>query len=218
MKIPLLLTVASLLVCSGCKMAENEAPDTDANTASISSNSPPSIFGTPDAATLIGDVYSFTPDANDADGDPMTFSIKNLPSWASFNASTGRISGQPTLGDIGMYEGILIKVSDGEASDSTMAFSIHVVQSADGSMILNWAPPAENTDGSTLTDLAGYYLYYSTTKGYYPNRILISNPSVSTYLVENLLPSTYYVVATAYNSAGIESNYSSVSVKTIDSL
>jgi len=210
--------VASLLVCSGCKMAENEAPDTDANTASISSNSPPSIFGTPDAATLIGDVYSFTPDANDADGDPMTFSIKNLPSWASFNASTGRISGQPTLGDIGMYEGILIKVSDGEASDSTMTFAIRVAQSADGSMSLSWAPPAENIDGSTLTDLAGYYLYYGTTEGYYPNRILISNPSVSTYLVENLLPSTYYVVATAYNSAGIESNYSSVSVKTIDSL
>jgi hypothetical protein len=218
MKSPQLVTVALLLVCGGCSMPKNEKPQTDGNTAEITTNSPPSISGTPDSAILAGDVYLFAPDASDADGDPLTFSIENPPRWASFDTSSGRLSGQPTFGDVGLYDGIQIKVSDGVASNSTQTFSVQVAQSANGSMTLSWTPPSENTDGSALTDLAGYFLYYGRTEGNYPNRIRISNPSVSTYLIENLLPSTYYVVATAFNTAGIESSFSGVAVKTVSTL
>ena len=85
-------------------------------------------------------------------------------------------------------------------------------------MTLDWTPPTQNEDGSTLTDLAGYFIYYGESSGSYPNRIRIDNPSISTYVVENLLPRTYYIVATSFNSTGIESRYSGEAVKTVTAM
>ena len=82
-------------------------------------------------------------------------------------------------------------------------------------MTLSWTPPTENSDGTALTNLAGYNIYYGTQQANYPNWIRIDNPSISTYLVENLVPDTYYLVVTSFNSMGIESTYSGVAVKTV---
>ncbi len=43
----------------------------------------------------------FTPSANDADGDTLTFTISNRPSWATFNGTTGRLSGTPGASHVG---------------------------------------------------------------------------------------------------------------------
>jgi hypothetical protein len=179
-------------------------------------NTPPSIAGSPGMAVMIGDTYSFTPTASDADGDSLTFLVQNLPSWATFNASTGTISGQPTLADVGEFANVVISVSDGQAGTSLPGFSITVTQGALGSMSLSWTPPQTNTDGTTLVDLAGYNVYYGESAGNYPNRVRIDNPSISTYVVENLIPKTYYVVATSFNSAGVESAYSNMAVKVVE--
>jgi hypothetical protein len=45
-----------------------------------------------------------------------------------------------------------------------------------------------------------------------------SAPTISTYIVENLLPDTYYVVATAINASGIERRYSDEAVKTVNAM
>ncbi len=60
------------------------------------------VSGVHSAAVKIGNMYSFTPGASDADGDRLTFAIQNLPQWASFNADSGQLSGQPTLGNVGV--------------------------------------------------------------------------------------------------------------------
>ncbi|MDH3545876.1 MAG: fibronectin type III domain-containing protein [Gammaproteobacteria bacterium] len=96
-------------------------------------------------------------------------------------------------------------------------FSITVTEIGLGSMTLSWTAPTENTDGTPLTDLAGFNIYYGQSQGSYPNRIRIDNPSIDTYVVGNLLPNTYYAVATSFNTAGIESAYSNVAVKTVPS-
>jgi Fibronectin type III domain len=70
---------------------------------------------------------------------------------------------------------------------------------------LDWQPPTENTNGTPLTNLAGYYIYYGTQSQNYTNTIQITNPGVTTYVVENLSPGTYYFVIAAYNSAGEDS-------------
>jgi hypothetical protein len=62
----------------------------------------------------IGSTYSFTPTASDPDGDALTFSVKNQPSWADFDKTTGSLSGQPALGSVGTYASIEISVSDGK--------------------------------------------------------------------------------------------------------
>jgi hypothetical protein len=166
---------------------------------------------------MTGDNYVFTPTANDPDGDTITFAITNKPRWASFDTSTGQLSGQPLLSDEGLYSNVSISVSDGTATSSLPAFSIEVTQTALGAMILSWTAPTENTDGSALTDLAGFKLYYGTSAGSYTHQVRIDNPSISTYLIDNLLPKTYYVVATSFNQAGVESSYSNMAIKTVES-
>ena len=166
---------------------------------------------------MVGDQYSFQPTASDADGDALTFSISNKPDWATFSTSTGRLSGTVLLGDTGVYSRIKISVTDGKSTVSLPEFSITVADSGLGSMSLSWTPPTENVDGTPLTNLAGYNLYYGKIAGIYNNQIRIDNPSVSTYLVENLVPATYYVVSTSFNSLGEESGYSNVVAVTVTS-
>lgn len=77
-----------------------------------------------------------------------------------------------------------------------------------GSVTLVWIAPTENEDGSPLTDLAGFMIYWGTESGVYPNSIRIEDPAKTTYLVENLPTGTYEFVATAFNAEGIESRFS----------
>lgn len=179
------------------------------------SNTAPTISGTPPSAATVGQQYSFTPAATDADGDALTFSVSNLPSWANFNTTTGRINGTPGAGDVGTYTNVSITVSDGVASDTLAPFSITVDAVSLGSVSLSWTPPTENEDGSVLTDLAGYRLYWGTTPGVYTDSVTINNPSISTYLVENMTPGSYEFVATSFNSSGVESTYSTPTTKVV---
>lgn len=179
-------------------------------------NAPPTISGTPPAQVSVNTSYDFLPSASDPNlGDTLTYSISGRPSWASFSTTTGRLSGTPGDGDVGTFSNITISVSDGEASDSLGPFSITVQGSSVGSVTLSWLAPTENEDGTPLTDLDGYRIYWGTTPGSYPNSVTINNESVTTYVVDNLAPGTYEFVATSFNTSGVESAYSSSVTRTV---
>ena len=184
-------------------------------TVSASANNAPTISGTPGTSVNVGSAYSFRPTAADADGDALTFSISNKPSWATFNTSTGQLSGTPTATHAGSYSNIVITVSDGKASRSLAAFAIAVNQAATASASISWSAPTQNTDGSSLTNLAGYRIYYGTSSGSLTQSIQIANPSVSTYVIDGLTPTTYYFAVRAYTSTGAESTNSNVASKTL---
>jgi len=181
-----------------------------------SSNMPPVISGTPSKNATAGQDYYFRPDSSDPDGDTLTFSIQNKPVWASFNQSTGQMSGTPAQVDVGAYNNIVITVSDGTVSTSLPQFSIDVSAIGTGSATLSWTPPTQNTDGSALTDLAGYVIYYGLSATNMPNQIPLGNPGLATYVVDGLTPNTYSFAITAKNGAGIESDKSNVAVKTVN--
>ena len=207
--------ILATLTLSGCLDSGNQEADDSAN-INQPENSAPRISGTPENAILYGDMYQFQPSATDSDGDELSFEVENKPSWAGFDTSTGRLSGQPTIGNIGVFDNIVISVSDGQATASLPAFSITVSQDALGSVSLSWNPPTENTDGSTLQDLAGYKIYYGRDSGEYDHQIRIDNPGLTAYVVERLLPGTYYFAATAFNASGIESAFSGEAVRTVN--
>src|SRR5690606_37248397 len=77
-------------------------------------NRAPTISGNPPRTVTQGTAYSFTPTASDPDGDKLTFSIENMPPWADFDESTGRLFGTPGAGDVRTWSNIRISVSDGE--------------------------------------------------------------------------------------------------------
>jgi hypothetical protein len=180
-------------------------------------NARPTIQGQPGGSVTAGQAYTFTPSASDPDGDTLTFSVSNLPEWASFNATTGRLSGTPTAADVATYSNIQISVSDGEMSASLSSFSIEVTAaaSATGSATLSWTPPTENTDGSSLTNLAGYEVRYGRSPSNLDQTVELDNPSLSRYVVENLSAGTWYFTLVTVNSIGTTSTPSSVASKTI---
>ncbi len=90
-------------------------------------NMPPVIDGVPAASVIVGRTYSFTPFGWDPDGDLLSYSIQNMPSWATFNPASGRLSGVPGFGAEGTYANIAITVSDSNSSASLPAFTIDVV-------------------------------------------------------------------------------------------
>ena len=209
-----LTLILASLVLSGC-LAQEDAAEGEGGFIPASGNSRPVISGNPSPAVKIGDAYSFSPIASDPDGDPLTFAIENQPPWASFSINTGELSGTTTLGNVGTYSNIRISVNDGHASASLPDFSISVDQVGTVSTTLSWTPPTENEDGTTLTDLDGYRIYWGTTQGNYPNSITIDE-GLSSYVVDNLVPGTYVFVATAFNSAGVESVYSNPTTRVLN--
>lgn len=80
---------------------------------------------------------------------------------------------------------------------------------------LTWTPPTTNTDGSPLTNLAGYRVYWGTVAGNYPNSATLTTPAATTYRVSGLVVGTRYnYVVTARAATGTESVFSNVASAT----
>jgi|GEM_PF-2101298 len=75
---------------------------------------------------------------------------------------------------------------------------------------LSWDPPTQNEDGSALTDLAGFRVYYGENSQQLDRRIDIPNPSISRYLVEGLTAGTWFFAVSAYANTTAESRLSEV--------
>ncbi len=171
-------------------------------------NTPPTIGGTPPTEINAGEEYSWRPTASDADGDPVTYSIENRPAWLSFNSGNGRLRGIPDNADVGRYDNIRVCVSDGTDRACTRRFSITVADIGVHSVTLSWTAPDRNEDGSGLTNLAGHEVYLGRSSGDYTEVINISNPSVTSTVLEGLSTGRYFVAVKAYNRNGVSSRFS----------
>ena len=186
--------------------------------------------GAPPTTVAVTYYYGFQAWATDTDGKVVTYSIVNKPSWATFNTQYGHLYGTPPSSAGGVYKDIVISASDGVSSASLPAFSITVTGGSTsssgstggstgattGSATVNWQPPTANTNGSAITNLAGYTISYGTSATNLSSSVKVANAGLTSYVVENLTAgSTYYFGVAAYNSAGETSKVSNVASKTI---
>lgn len=178
-------------------------------------NRAPTLSGTPPTSVTAGSAYNFQPTGADADGDTLMYAIQNKPTWATFNTATGKLSGTPTAGAAGVYASIVISVTDTKDTVSLPMFSITVTAPANGSATLSWTPPTQNTDGSTIGNLAGFRIQYGTSAGALTQTIELGNPGVASYVVTGLSSGNWFFTVRAYNSSGAESANSNVASKTI---
>ncbi len=178
-------------------------------------NGAPTISGTPATTVTAGSSYSFQPTANDPNGDTLSWSITNKPSWATFSTTTGKLSGAPTTGNVGSYANIRIAVTDGTSTTSLSAFSIAVAQNVSGSASLSWQAPTQNIDGTPLGDLAGFRIVYGTSAGALSQTVEVANAGATNYTVDSLGSGTWYFAIKAYTASGTESALSAVASKSI---
>jgi hypothetical protein len=181
---------------------------------------PPTISGTPPTQAQAGTAYSFTPTASDSNGKTLSFSVQNKPTWATFSIATGQLSGTPGTADVGTDANIIITVSDGTTSTALSAFTITVAAAPAppqtlSTATLTWAAPTENTNGTPITNLAGYVISYGNSATALSQTISITNPATLTYTVQNLGTGTWYFAVSSMESDGTISALSSVVSKTI---
>ena len=77
---------------------------------------------------------------------------------------------------------------------------------------LTWTAPTTNTNGTPLTDLAGYIIGYGNSSKNYTTTVPIYNPTLTTYVINNLAPGVYYFAMKAVNSSGVQSVYSNEAI------
>ena len=173
------------------------------------------LSGIPPDSVTAGDPYLFRP-AVEYDGQSTpVFAIAGLPLWASFDETTGELSGTPRETDVGVHESITISATDGNVEASLPPFSI-AVGSATGSVTLSWTPPLENEDGSPLVDLAGYWIYWQNEADTDPESMKIDNPGLSTIVIDNLAAGTYEFAMTSFNLDGVESTRSNTITRIVE--
>jgi hypothetical protein len=194
--------------------------------------------GTPQTAATVGQPYDFLPTYVPIDGVSLTFTIVNKPAWAVFNSTTGELSGIPAANDVGTDGNVVITANlsaDSVVSSIPLApFSIAVAGApastalptaptippgaapvtplptpTTGSATVSWSPPTSNTDGSALTDIAGYRIYYGANPAMLYNVIFVPVGSM-THVIDGLAAGYWCFAITTVNSAGVESALSRV--------
>jgi hypothetical protein len=84
------------------------------------------------------------------------------------------------------------------------------------SVSLVWEAPTQNSDGSPITNLAGYKIHYGTSSDDYTETVALNNASLNRYVIDNLKSGTYYFAITAYNAQGLESPLSGEITTSVD--
>jgi hypothetical protein len=127
------------------------------STGATATNSAPTVSGTPASEIPAGFPYVFKPTVTDAEGDPITFTVKGMPSWATFQTSTGELRGTPSDADVGETVGIVITASDGRASTAFGPFAVRVKRPAGGATRIGARPPSiSGSPATTVVAGTGY--------------------------------------------------------------
>lgn len=209
--------------------APSSAPSTPAPPASVA---PITIQGTPATNAVVGSAYVFQPSTSQS-GSTVVFYIANEPAWAYFSSETGGLAGIPLASDLGTTHDVTITVSNGTSSAAIGPFDVTVTTPGavpvsppvspvpppvgpTASAALAWQAPTQNTDGSPLTNLAGYHINYGTSANALISRIAVPGAGSTAYVVSGLAAgSTYFFAVTAYDTVGVESAQSNVVSKTL---
>ncbi|MCG9965805.1 Ig-like domain-containing protein [Shewanella cutis] len=130
--------------------AINSAGTGSASTASnaVKPNGAPTITSTALTSASQDAAYSYTMVASDSDvGDSVTLSAVTLPSWLSFNAGTGVLSGTPTNANVGSHA-VVLRVTDVDGLSAEQSFTIVVANVNDAPTITSTAITSASQDAA----------------------------------------------------------------------
>ncbi len=142
--------------------------------------------------------------------DNSTQDLTAAVTWSSSNTAAATIS------NAAGSRGLATSVTAGSTTISAVSGSVSGTAGLsviDRSISLTWDAPTTNTDGTALTDLAGYKLYYGTSPGVYTTTVTLG--TATSHVINDLSPGTYYFAVTAVNSEGAESECSNEAWKTV---
>jgi hypothetical protein len=147
--------------------------------------------------------------AGTADSNTGIFQVSWLNDRGSEGIADGTESWQTAAIPLELGENtVTITAEDIEGETTSKSIMINRESGENGSITLSWDAPTARVDGSPLTNLAGYKIYYGRMSGTYDYEIEIETPGVSTYVVEDLVAGDWFFALAAYDSEGLESDRS----------
>lgn len=204
----------------------------------IQDTTAPDISHTPVGSVMVGEtidveatvtdnyqIDSVRLNFTDVDGSPSNETMSRSGDTYSFQipaqASTGTVTyfiwAGDTEGNVAMTGVHTVDIAPDTLSPS--APTIELVTSGEGTLTLSWTAPTTNTDGSPLTDLAGYNIYRMTSSG--GERTLVNDILVETTEHDDTGlddGKTYYYVVRAVDENGNESPDSNEAPGTTESV
>lgn len=84
-----------------------------------------------------------------------------------------------------------------------------------GSTRVSWTAPTTNTDGSALTDLSGFRVYYSTNNTSFTQSNPVNDSTARTTTINSLAAGTWYFMVRVLNSSQAESGNSNIAQKVV---
>lgn len=94
------------------------------------------------------------------------------------------------------------------------AFALVCQWPDDSQAFLTWVPPTTNTDGTALTNLAGYRVHYGRSATALDQVVQLADPALTSYTLTGLSPAQWFFGIRAYTTMGAESSLSNVISKT----
>ena len=159
----------------------------------------PTVTSPGDQVDVVGTSVSLAVSAFDPDSDPLTFTISGLPNGLGINASTGLITGTPTLE--GVFN-VTVNVSDGNGGSDSASFTWTI----SAALVLDPIVSPPHAEDVSVTYTAGFtgganprfkWLFGDGT----PETSYSSSPSI-THTFSN--PNRYVVKVTGTDDSGVE--------------
>jgi len=103
----------------------------------------------------------------------------------------------------------------GAGGTTSQSTTVTVTTSTNGTATLSWNAPTTNTDGTPVTGLTGYHIYYGITEGAMTQSVAVSGATTTSYEITGLTSGTWYFAVAADASDGTESAQSNIGSKSI---
>ena len=128
------------------------------------------------------------------------------------DGSTGSIASTADVQTTTTIRGALQTAPD---SRNVPYSALSVNDNSEGTALVSWSAPLVNEDGSMLTDLTGFNVYYGQDPGNLDHTYQLDCGWCLWHLFGDLGPGTWYFAVKAYNRDGIEGSSSGMANKTI---
>jgi VCBS repeat-containing protein len=137
--------------------------------------------------------------------------INTAGDW-SYAADNNQAVIQNLVSGTTLTDRLTINSVDGTAHTVVITILGADENNASADITLSWTAPAEREDNTaiSLSEIAGYKIYFGTTQGQYSNNVTINDGTAVGYTVTGLPAGTHYFVVTTIDTEGRESQYSSV--------
>ena len=193
-EIPCCLLYASQHAAS---CAADVAGNTSTDVLTVTLNAAPTLADVANQSSVTGLATTLQLVGNDANGDALTYSATGLPTGLAVGASSGLISGTPSI--VGTYN-VTASVSDGSLSASR-TFSWTVTADGSGTLRLMW-------DAVPDSRVVGYEVYVGAQPGVYGQSFDVGLTTTWTF-ADPVAGQQYCFAVTAYIDGNVEGPKSS---------